>query len=496
MKTAIVIGSGAGGLSSALLLQAHGWQVTLLERNEVPGGKLGLHEENGFKFDTGPTILTLPGILKILFRESGADVNDYLTFVDLDPEWRCFFEDGSTFELHHNEDAQLEEVRRISPDDVDGFKKLLRISDELYDLSQENFFFRNVGSVGDIMKSRTFDLSSLALVRTLRPWQTYASLIHANIQSPQIRQTLEHLVQYVGSSPFKTPAIFGLMMHVQLRKGCWYPMGGMNTIAKAIAMRFTELGGVIKTGEELVAITRSKTRASEVTTRSGNTYTADQFVFNTDLNVLQTKILLEQPSKRPQSCSGVVIFAGVNKPLPKLAHHNFFFSHTSEREFGSIYSEGLPAEDLTAYLCAASKTDPGVAPNGMESLYFLIHTPALNGKTDWKEFIKPYRDKIYEKCERMLGERFSGNIIAEKLMTPEYIESRFGTYNGNIYGFASHGKLHGGFKERNRLSGFENVWLAGGTVNPGAGVPMSLMSGMIVGGELTGTLEHLQHQEL
>ena len=174
-KTAIVVGSGAGGLASALLLQSKGWQVTLLERNEKPGGKLGLYEESGFKFDTGPTILTLPGILRILFAESGADVNDYLQLVNLDPQWRCFFEDGTIFELKRDNEAQLEEVRRIAPNDVDGFRELLTIGDELYKLSEENFFFRNVGSVGDIMASRKFDPSSNSLLRFVygRPIRAY-----------------------------------------------------------------------------------------------------------------------------------------------------------------------------------------------------------------------------------------------------------------------------------------------------------------------------------
>lgn len=491
-KTAVVVGSGAGGLASALLLQSRGWQVTMLERNERPGGKLGVHEEGGFKFDTGPTILTLPGILHMLFRESGAKLEDYLTLVELDPQWRCFFEDGTTFELHGNEEAQLEAVRAIAPNDVDAFRDLLHTGDELYDLSRENFFFRNVGSVGDIMGARSFDLSSLQLVKQLRPWQSYAGLLHSKLKDRHIIQTLEHLVQYVGSSPFKAPAIFGLMLHVQLRKGCWYPMGGMNAIARAISKRFVELGGEIVTNAEIAEVVRSNGTMKEVITTPGERYAADHFVFNADLNTLRTQILKETPLERPQACSGVVIFAGVRTPIERLAHHNFLFSEHSEQEFEAIYDRGTLPPDPTVYICDASKSDPDVAPTGQESLYFLIHVPSLNGRTDWKKDIGPFVDKIYAKTERLVRQQFRGDIAVGKIMTPEYIRDRFNTYNGNIYGFASHGKFTGGFKHRNTYPGLNNVLLAGGTVNPGAGVPMSLMAGLIAAGELTGDLKRFQ----
>lgn len=495
-KSAVVIGSGAGGLASALLLQSKGWQVTLLERNEKPGGKLGLYEESGFKFDTGPTILTLPGILRILFAESGADVNDYLQLVNLDPQWRCFFEDGTIFELKRDNEAQLEEVRRIAPNDVDGFRELLTIGDELYKLSEENFFFRNVGSVGDIMASRKFDPSSIKLVTTLRLWQTYQGLLQSKLKSKHIIQTLEHLVQYVGSSPFMTPAIFGLMLHVQLRKGCWYPMGGMSAIARAIAKRFEELGGTIITGEQIAAVHKSNDKFSEVITSSGKSYKADHFVFNADLNVLKKEILGETALDKAQACSGVVIFAGVNTSIEKLAHHNFLFSRDSKEEFSHIYTKGLRPPDPTVYICDSSKTDSSAAPSGKESVYFLIHVPSLNGKTDWKNEIGTFTDLIYEKTERLVKQKFRADIVVEKVMTPEYIKERFNTFNGNIYGFASHGKMKGGFKHRNNLPGFDNVWLAGGTVNPGAGVPMSLMSGIIAAGEMTGDLQRIQQLSL
>ncbi len=491
-KTAVVVGSGAGGLASALHLQSKGWSVTLLERNEAPGGKLGVYQEQGFSFDTGPTILTLPGILRILFKESGANIEDYLELVNLDPQWRCFFEDGTVFELKRDTEEQLEEVRRISPHDVDGFRDLLRVGDDLYKLSEENFFFRNVGSVGDIMASRKFDPSSIKLVSTLRPWQTYMDLLTKRLKSKHIIQTLEHLVQYVGSSPFLTPAIFGLMLHVQLRKGCWYPMGGMNQIASALSKRFTELGGVIETNVEITAVNRNNGKFNEVITANGKSYKADEFVFNADLNTLRTTILGEQPLDKPQACSGVVIFAGVKKPIEKLAHHNFLFSRESTEEFTAIYKKGVRPPDPTIYICDASKTDSSMAPEGKESLYFLIHVPSLNGKTNWKEEIKPFTDIIYAKTERLLQQQFQSDIVVEKVMTPEYIRSRFNTYNGNIYGFASHGKMKGGFKHRNNYPGLSNVHLAGGTVNPGAGVPMSLMSGLIAAGEITGDLPRLQ----
>jgi diapolycopene oxygenase len=287
-----------------------------------------------------------------------------------------------------------------------------------------------------------------------------------------------------------------LMLHVQLRKGCWYPIGGMNAIADAIAKRFKEIGGEVVTGTQVAGVRKSNGKITEIITSSGVNYAADHFVFNADLNVVKKQILGEPSIDKPQACSGVVIFAGVNTPFKKLAHHNFLFSRDSMEEFTHIYTKGIRPPDPTVYICDASKTDGSAAPNGKESIYFLIHVPSLNGKTDWKTEINSFTNTIYQKTERLLQQTFRKDIVVEKIMTPEYIKERFNTYNGNIYGFASHGRMNGGFKHRNNLPGYSNVWLAGGTVNPGAGVPMSLMSGIIAAGELTGDLPRIQQLAL
>ena len=486
-KSVLVVGGGAGGLSSALLLQASGFQVTILEKNENPGGKLSADTMDGYVFDNGPSILTLPGVLRELFTLTGKPLEDYLELVELDPQWRCFFNDGSHFDFRAREDSMLEEVGRIAPRDVDGFRKLYQKSRELYQISEDNFFFRDLGNVLDVIsqkRGQTRPLEALKLAVAIEPLKSYANLVERYIKSPQLKQALEHLPQYVGSSPFLAPAILGCLIYVQFEKGCWYPMGGMNKISEALAKRFGELGGVIETSQTVERVYEDGRSLRGVETRDGKLWAADEYVFNMDVNSLREKIKQKTADEQQLACSGVTVFLGLKKKVEGLAHHNFFFSQSHEAEFKDIYTRRIPHLDPTIYACVPSKTDATVAPAGKENVFLLIHAPTVNSKTDWDSYLPSYVDLVLKKLSKNGFDLEGHTVEVQKARSPKDIGEKWGTYKGNIYGMASHGKFTGGFKNRNASHSFRNLQLAGGTVNPGAGVPMSIMSGMIAGSNL------------
>lgn len=484
-KNVLVVGAGAGGLASAVLLQAAGFKVTVIEKNENIGGKLNREDINGYVFDTGPSILTLPGVLREIFRMTGKNLEDYLDLVPLDPQWRCFFRDGFSLDFRSGEEAMLEEIRRVAPKDVDGFRKLSLKARELYRISEDNFFFRDLSNVVDVIKSgNSRPLDALKLMWAIEPLTTYATLVERYIKDPHLKQGLEHLPQYVGSSPFLSPAILGCLIHVQFEKGCWYPMGGMNQISAALARRFQELGGVVHLDTSVERVYEDGRSIRGVESQNGKLWTADHYVMNMDMNTLMSRMGQKTTEREELACSGVTVFLGLKKRVKGLAHHNFFFSRSHENEFKDIYERGMPHQDPTIYVCVPTLTDPSVAPKDRENIFLLIHAPVVNEKTDWDSYIDEYVGLIEAKLTSMGLDLSAHDIEVKKVRSPKGIGERWGTYKGNIYGTASHGKLKGGFKAGNASRKWNNLQFAGGTVNPGAGVPMSLMSGMIASSNL------------
>jgi diapolycopene oxygenase len=482
-KSVLVVGGGAGGMASALVLQNAGFQVRVLEKNPGIGGKLSADSMEGFVFDNGPSILTLPGVLKELFALTGKSLEEYLELVPLDPQWRCFFNEGSHFDFRSGEEGMISEVGRFAPEDVDGFRKLMLRARELYRISERNFFFQDLGNVLDIIKRGNMR-GSANLALSIQPFSTYAGLVERHIKNPRLKQALEHLPQYVGSSPFLSPAVLGCLIYVQFEKGCWYPMGGMNKISEAIVKRFQELGGEYLTEKVVEKVYEDGDTVRGVETRDGRMWTADEYVFNMDINMLLQKLQRKPAHEKDVACSGVTVFLGLEKKVEGLAHHNFFFSASHKAEFRDLYERRLPHQDPTVYACVPTVTDKSVAPEGRENVFLLIHAPTVNSKTDWTTYLDTYVDLVLAKLAKVGFDLKAKNILVQKNRSPKDIGEKWNTYMGNIYGMASHGLFKGGFKTRNSGLPFRNAQLAGGTVNPGAGVPMSLMSGMIAGSNL------------
>ncbi|NCN27346.1 phytoene desaturase [bacterium] len=489
----LVVGGGAGGLSSALSLQSKGFQVEILEQNETIGGKLNCDLMDGYTFDTGPSILTLPGVLEELFRRSGADLQDYLELKNLDPQWRCFFHDGFHFDFRNGEEQMIEEVSRIAPEDVDGFVKLMKASKRHYQISQDNFFFRDYGDVFDVIKSgNAKSLEAMKLVVDIDPLKFYSELVEKHIRNPHLKQALEHLPQYIGSSPFLSPAILSCLIYIQFNRGCWYPMGGMNQISKALAKRFEELGGIIHLGQKVSRVQTDTTSVRGFETEDRKLWTADEYVVNMDANCFNGLVGLPVQADEKLACSGVTVFLGLKKRVKDLAHHNFFFSRSHRDEFRDIYDRKLPHQDPTVYVCVPSLSDPSVAPKDRENVFLLIHSPIDTGSTDWDSYLPHYVDLVKKKLAGMGFDATAHDIEVEFSRSPRDIGKKWSTYKGNIYGQASHGRLAGAFKQKNQSHHFRNLQFAGGTVNPGAGVPMSIMSGMIAGANLTKKREEYQ----
>ncbi|MEE2682096.1 MAG: phytoene desaturase family protein [Planctomycetota bacterium] len=493
-KRIIVVGGGLAGLSSAVELSRNGCDVTLVERNEHLGGKMNVMEVDGFTFDMGPTIITMPDVFRGIVERAGRKVEDYCELIDLDPQWRCFYEDGTVLDLYKNANRMREELETLFPGTgtADGYVDFVNYSRRMYHLSERVFFYRDVGSVRDVMKAVPMnDFNLLKDVMAMRIHSTVGATVKKYIPDPRARQLVEHFLQYVGSSPFMAPAILTLIAAAQVDHGCWYPMGGTRKIARTLEQILRELGTEIILGNGVKRFRTEGDRVCGVELDDGTVLEADAVVSNCDVQRSyrdldgSDKGLKEQKAigaRYQPACSGVVLYLGLDKQYDHLLHHDFIFSRSPQEEFDDIYTKGVPARDPSLYLAVPSRTDPSQAPEGCESLYILVHTAWRRPDQQWEGpggLLEQYRNTIIDKLKRCANmPDIEEHIVVERSLTPSGIEQMYNAEGGAIYGLASHGRLSGGFKPRNRSQVYDNLYLTGGSTNPGPGVPMVLMSGV------------------
>ncbi|MGC2577486.1 MAG: phytoene desaturase family protein [Terrimicrobiaceae bacterium] len=490
MKRVGIVGGGLGGLASACVLAARGYEVVLCECNDWLGGKAAVLERQGFRFDMGPTILTLPGVLERIFREAGREASRMLSLVRLDPQWRSFFDDGSTLDLLADTAAMASKLSEFSPKSktADGYRRFMAFSERLHRISNSYFFWRSVGGLRDMFDAQaTFTPGVLGDVLAMRPGRSVAGVVRSHIPDSRVSQMVDHFTQYVGSAPAASPAVLCGIAHMQTGEGVWYPMGGTRAIPEALVALAESLGVEFRRNVRVKRIVTARGKVCGLLLEKGSALDVDAVISNCDTVRTHRELLggaassaFEKRRRYEPACSGVVLYLGLTRRYNHLLHHNFVFSHDPDVEFRSIYQKGQPAPDPTCYVCAPSVTDPAVAPDGGEALYVLVHTPYLRPDHDWGKMLPEYRRVILEKLKRTAGMRdIESRIVFEEILTPEDIHRRYRVLHGAIYGLASHGHFLGAFKPGNRSPDVRGLYLAGGSAHPGPGMPMALMSGWI-----------------
>ncbi len=487
MKRVAVVGGGLGGLAAACTLAGRGHSVVLFEKNDWLGGKAAVLEQDGFRFDMGPTILTLPSVLTRIFADAGRDVADYLDLIPLDPQWRSFISDGSTLDLVPDVEQMRQNLVQYSGGyrTADGYERFVEHSKQLHRISENWYFWRSVGGLRDMFNAGNMaNPGTLADLRAMRMGRSVASTVRSYVPDKRVAQMMDHFTQYVGSSPDASPAVLCGIAHMQTKEGIWYPRGGTAAIPAALTKLAGELGVEIRLRADVQRITSTQGRVTGVELSDGRAEAFDAVISNSDAVRTHRELLggvrkFERRRRYEPACSGVVLYLGLRRRLPQLLHHNFVFSRDPHEEFDFIYRKGEPAPDPTCYVCAPAVSDPEVAPAGGEALYVLVHTPYLRPHHDWRAMLPAYRRTILQKLRQTAGMDLEREIVTESALTPQDIHDRYRVLNGAIYGLASHGRFLGAFKPANRSRDVRGLYLGGGAAHPGPGMPMVLMSGWI-----------------
>ena len=477
-----VVGAGLGGLSAAISLAQEGYAVSVYEKNAHAGGKLNVLKSEGFSFDLGPSILTLPHIFERLFLRSKRNMSDYFTIRPVRPHWRNFFEDGATIDLYPEPDRMAEEARKVgeTPEAVEAF---LEYSSALYDLVDGGYFQQGLDTAADFR--RHYGLLQFPKFDLLRSMH---AAVAKRLKTPHFRDIFDFFIKYVGSSAYRAPAFMNCLPAIQFRYDLWYVEGGMHGIARGLVRLAEELGVAIHLEAEALQIVVSDGRATGLTLAGGEDVRADIVVCNMEAIPAYRELLHEDESflktlKRFEpSCSGLVLDLGLDVSYAQLAHHNFFFSGDQRTHFRSVFRKKEIPHDPTIYLVAASKSDPTVAPPGCDCLKILPHIPHIDPERPLPEqAYRDLRDRIIEKLERMGLTDLRRHIVFEHMWTPEDIQRMYRSNRGSIYGVVCDRFKNLGFKIPKQSARYPNLFFVGGSVNPGGGMPMVVQCGQNVG---------------
>ncbi len=485
---ATVIGSGFGGIATAIRLAARGHQVTMLEQRDQPGGRAYVYRQDGFTFDGGPTVITAPWLLEELFELAGERLEDHLALVPLSPFYRIFFDDGDHVDYSGDSAAMACEIRRLtgSEADVAGYHRFLQMSERIFD--------KGFTELADTPFLRVSDMARIApdLLR-LQSYRTVYSLVSRYVKDERLRQVMTFHPLLIGGNPFQTTSIYSLIHHLERHWGVWFATGGTAAIVDALVALFERLGGTVEYNAQVTRIHTANGRATGVRLSDGRDINSDVVVCNGEVTQAYRTLLPER--ERPtwtnsrlerirQSMSLVVIYFGTDRryrgeDAPALAHHNIILGPRYEGLLTDIFERKVLADDFSLYLHMPTLTDPSLAPEGHEAFYVLSPVPNLDGDVDWATQAQPYRDRIMQFLEDRYLPGLSRHLVTEHMIDPRHFATTLSSWQGSAFSVEPVLRQSAWFRPHNRSEDIDNLYFVGAGTHPGAGVPGVLSSAKI-----------------
>lgn len=479
MKDVIIIGAGLGGLSAAVTLAHAGFNVQLIEKNDHFGGKLMPVKLGSHRFDFGPNTITMPQVFRSIIEQTGESAEDYFELLPVPMHTRNHFADGSRIDFSSDAEVMSRQLGQFSANDAVRYADFIKEVSRLYDMSERYFFPSTFQSWKDYLSPSLG--KSLLKVRPLESMHHFFSRYFTN---PNFIQALDRYATYIGSSPFKAPATFSMIAHLELVQGVFYAKGGNATIAEGFAAAAQKQGAVLRKNTEVSKIFVEDKKAVGVELADGSRLSADLVILNGDLLSAYPKLVAEADrpsfsdakiSRFEPSISAFVIIAALNKRLDGLKHHNVFFSSDYQKEFQELFSLKDYSEEPTIYISNSSYTDPAASPDG-DNLFILVNAPALNKQGRLQIDPESYKEKIYDYLAHY-GIDVRSSLVEDKVFTSSFIQEKFGAYQGALYGPSSHRKKDAFLRPANASSDIKDLYFIGGSTHPGGGSPMVTMSG-------------------
>ncbi len=480
MNNVVVIGGGIAGLAAACFAAKDGHRVTILEKNEHLGGRANSFEEQGFRFDMGPSWYLMPDVFEDFFKKMNRDVHDYLDLAQLTPSYRVFFHDGTFVDIT----ADAEEVGDLFESWETGSKKkfqqFLKTSEYAYNIAMKGFVYKNYDSLLDFFTPQIlFEGAKLHIFETMKNY------VGRYFKDERIKQILQYTLVFLGGAPSNTPALYNIMSHIDFNMGVWYPQGGLFEVSKALARIAEELGVESRTQVDVKKIHVDPTtkKATSVVLGTGEEIAADTVISNADYHFTEQSLLSPEWQSysasywetRVQAPSALILFLGLNKKLNSLQHHTLFFGKNWEEHFEEIFDTPAWPTDPSLYIGCPSKSDSSVAPEGHENLFVLV--PIATGIEDTPEVRDAYTQKILQSIERYTGETIQPHIVVKRSFCITDFEEVYNTYKGSALGLAHTLFQTALFRPRNYSKKVKNLFFTGAGTVPGIGVPMCLISG-------------------
>lgn len=482
----VIVGAGLAGLSAALRLAGAGRNVTVIERESVPGGRNGLLKAGGYSFDTGPTVLTMPSLISDAFNCVGEELKDWLELKPLSPLYRAFYHDGSSIDVHADtEKMELEIERTVGASEAQGYRKYVDFVTKLYKYEMNDFIDRNIDSPLNLITPNLARLVAIGAFRKLAP------KVNHYFKDPRLQKIYSFQAMYAGVSPQQALAIYAVIAYMDSVNGVFFPKGGMHALPVALAGAAEKHGVTFEYNTTVTSIEHSNGRARAVITDTDERIPCDVVVLNPDLPVAWRDLLGQTPrsvSRLDYSPSCVTLLVGSTKDYLHLAHHNIHFGKAWEGIFDELIKKKVLMSDPSFLVTVPTKDDPSLAPAGKHSYYVLFPTPNLDSSIDWNRQAKPYRDQIIKTLESRGYTDFGASIEMEAITTPLDWQSR-GMERGAPFASAHTFLQTGPFRARNLAKGFENVVFTGSGTQPGVGVPMVLISGRLAAERIVGPVK-------
>ncbi len=482
MPKAIVIGSGIGGLAIALRLKAQGFNVEVFEKNSYVGGKIHAIQKDGYRFDLGPSLFTMPHFVDELFEMFGENPRDYFNYTQKNTVCHYFWNDNTVFRASADREEYMSELERLFGEPRERVLQFINRNQLKYDLTAPLFLHKSLHKLPTYLSFKT--LKAIVQVYKLDLLRSLDRTAKSYFKHPKVIQLINRYATYNGSNPYKTPGIMSLIPHLEQHYGTYFPHGGMHEISQSLYRLAQRQGIGFHLNTNVERIICKQKRASGIEINGGQLVEASLIVSNMDVHPTYRHLLkdVKAPKKtlsQERSSSALIFYWGIQKSFDQLDLHNIFFSDDYAREFDCIFNKRTLTDDPTIYINISSKESKNDAPEGAENWFVMVNAPGDYGQ-DWEGIIEQARKNIMKKLGKILNVDLAQYICTEHVLDPRGIEKNTSSYRGALYGSASNTAFAAFLRHPNFNQRIKNLYHCGGSVHPGGGIPLCLLSAKIV----------------